>query len=389
MRCRNCGRELEEGGAYCPWCGAHQRAAHEDHVRRRPRVYAANPSEHVLQPSIASTLFPHLGPHRLFQLRWLLFVAIVVLILISLAKLVPLLIVLSALLLPVLYLIYFFDTELYGDEPFIVLGATFLAGAVLGGAMSLIFYRLILSQSRYGLSPTTSYVLLVGVLLPILGQILMLVGPLVLYFTRRQFDDVLDGLAFGAAAGLGFSATQSIANAWYLVTGSFVVSGSISAWVLPTLKFALFIPLLDACTTGLICAALWLRRDRQPEERTRGAVTNLALAIIIALLGQVVPALGSTLLGGPLLDLLWYGAAVVVLLLLVRTLLHIGLIDKARPLRVGNVEECPQCHHPLRGDEAFCPYCGLALRAIPRRSRGTGPGQEPPALEGEQEPPNV
>jgi hypothetical protein len=246
--------------------------------------------------------------------------------------------------------------------------------------MSLLFYRLILSQFRAGFGPSTNYILLVGVFLPIIGQFLMLIGPLALYIARRQFDDVLDGLAFGAAAGLGFSATQSIAYAWYLISGPFVQTGSISAWVLPTLKIALLIPLLDAATTGLICAALWLRRDRQPAERTRGAVTNLALAIIIALLGQTVPAVGSTLWGGPLLDLLWYGGAVVILLLLVRSLLHIGLIDKARPLRSGNAEECPQCFHQLRGTESFCPYCGLALRATPRRrprTRAPRAGQEP------------
>lgn len=379
MQCRNCGRELE-GGNYCPWCGAHQTANRERHVSRRPHVYAANPSEHVLQPSIVSTLFPHLGPRRLFQLRWLLLVAVVALIGISLGKLVPLAIVLSALLLPVLYLFYFYDAQLYEDEPFTVLGATFLVGAIFGGAMSLLFYRLILSQFRAGFGPSTNYVLLVGVFLPIIGQLLMLIGPLTLYIARRQFDDVLDGLAFGAAAGLGFSATQSIAYAWYLISGPFVQSGAISAWVLPTLKIALLIPLLDAATTGLICAALWLRRDRQPAERTRGAVTDLALAIIIALLGQIAPAIGSTLWGGPLLDLLWYGGAVVIMLLLVRSLLHIGLIDKARPLRSGNAEECPQCFHQLRGTESFCPYCGLALRATPRRAQRTRTpraGQEP------------
>lgn len=376
MQCRNCGRELE-GGEYCPWCGAHQTVSRERHVTRRPHVYAANPSEHVLQPSIVSTLFPHMGARRMFQLRWLLLVAVIAVVAISLGRLVPLAIVLSALLLPVIYLFYFYDAQLYEDEPFIVLGATFLVGAILGGAMSLLFYRLILSQARFGYAPSTSYLLLVGVFLPIIGQALMLVGPVALYIARRQFDDVLDGLAFGAAAGLGFSATQSIAYAWYLVTRSFVFTGAASAWALPTVRIALLIPLLDAATTGLICAALWLRRDRQPEERTRGAVTNLAAAIVIGLLGQIVPAVGSTLWGGPILDLLWYGGTVIVLLLIVRSLLHIGLIDKARPLRSGDTQECPQCFHQLRGTESFCPYCGLALRATPRRARTPRAGQEP------------
>jgi hypothetical protein len=148
--------------------------------------------------------------------------------------------------------------------------------------------------------------------------------------------------------------------------------------VLPTIRIALFIPLLDAATTGLICAALWLRRDRQPEERMRGVIgANLAAAIVIGFLGQIVPAVGSALWGGPILDLLWYGVTVIILLLIVRSLLHVGLIDKAQPLRSGGVEQCPQCYHQLRGAESFCPYCGLALRATPHRVRGRGAGQEP------------
>ena len=120
MQCRNCGRELE-GGEYCPWCGAHQTVSRERHVTRRPHVYAANPSEHVLQPSIVSTLFPHMGARRMFQLGWLLLVAVIAVVAISLGRLVPLAIVLSALLLPVRFSIEVKATTVPAAPPMVPL----------------------------------------------------------------------------------------------------------------------------------------------------------------------------------------------------------------------------------------------------------------------------
>jgi RsiW-degrading membrane proteinase PrsW (M82 family) len=338
-------------------------------------VYAANPSEHLYHPSIISTFFPHLGPQRTFQLRWLLFACAGVIFLIGLGRFVPLAIILAALLLPALYLLYFYEAQLYEDEPLSVLGGTFLLSAVLGLGMSLAFYRIILSQYRVGFRPSASYVLLVGVALPLLGQALMLVGPLILYVTRPRFNEVLDGLAFGVASGLGFSATQSIAYAWQLIVGPFVQHGSSTSWALLTIRIALLVPLVNAATTGLICAALWIRRDRDPLAHSAGPLSSLPAAIAIGALGQVVPALGSTLVGGEVLSLVWYAATLVILMLLVRHVLHVGLIEKARTLGHGGSMRCPHCHH-LVSDVAFCPHCGLALRSTGKRHRRPMAGQE-------------
>jgi RsiW-degrading membrane proteinase PrsW (M82 family) len=346
-------------------------------------VYAANPAEHLYHPSVISTLFPHLSPRRTLQTRWLLFVLAAAVFLIGLGRLVPLSIVLAALLVPALYLLYFYQVQLYEDEPLRVLGATFLLSALLGLVMSAAFYRAILSQHRVGFGPMPSYALLVGVALPLLGQALMLVGPLMLYFTRPRFDDVLDGLAFGAASGLGFSATQSITYAWQLILGPFQQAGADYDWALLTIRIALLVPLVNAATTGLLCAALWIERDRDAEARREaGPLVSLAAAVVIAALGQVVPALGSTLKGGPVLTLVWYAATLIVLLLLVRHVLHIGLLEKARKLGHGASLRCPHCHH-LIGDVSFCPHCGLAMRATSKRARrharqgqGQSEGQE-------------
>ncbi|HEV7126177.1 MAG TPA: PrsW family glutamic-type intramembrane protease [Ktedonobacterales bacterium] len=333
-------------------------------------AFAANPHEQVHQPAIISTFFPHFAPRRLLQMRWVLLVGVVVIFLIGLGRYVPVAIVAAALLVPVLYLLYFYDVALYEDEPLWVLGATFVLSAVLGVAMSLFFYPIILQNTRigFGVGPNPTYVWLTGVGLPVLGQAVMLVGPLLLFFTRRHFDEVLDGLSFGVASGLGFAAAQSIVYSWLLITGPFQRSGSATSWALPTLRTSLMVPLLYAATTGLICAALWLRRDPQPPTRSLGILALLPVATVVALLAEIVPALGNDLYGGLILALIWYGVVLVIMLVVLRHVLHVALTSKAKELGHGGMLRCPQCFHDVP-DVPFCPNCGLAMRSTAKRAR--------------------
>lgn len=380
-QCRSCGREAPPG-AYCAYCGAHlvrqQQAAHSAAEVRESRrhVFALNPAEHLYHPSIVSTFFPHLGRRRTHQIRWLLFLGVLLILFASIGRLVPVAVLLAALLMPVLYLFYFFDAQLYGKEPFRILGATFLLGAVLGGGMSAVLYRYLLSQYRVGLPMTQGYLLLAGLALPLLGQALMLLGPLLLFFLRPRFDEVLDGLAFGVASGLGFAATQSIIDAWLLITGPFQQSGAISTWALPMLQLALLVPLLYGATTGLICAALWLRRDPQPPAHELGGLAAWPVALSLGLLGQVVPPFLSALIPGLVPQLIWYSLVLLGLMLALRHVVHSGLIEKARALGHGKTMRCPECHHDI-SDVPFCPFCGLALLSISRRMRRPLPTQEP------------
>lgn len=376
MTCPNCGRETP-AGRFCVHCGTSLPDAGQPFDPRRRHAFVADPREHVWHLSAISTLFPHLNPARTHQTRWVLLASAVIIFLIGLGRLVPLSIVLAALLVPVLYLIYFFVAEVHGGEPMPVLAGTFVAGIVLGAAMSLGFYRVILSQTRVVFAPRASFVLLTAVGLTILGQVLMLVGPLVLFFIRPHFDDLLDGLVFGAASGLGFAAAQSVIYSWILIAGPFQRGGADFSWALPLIRIALLVPLLDAATTGLICAAIWLRRDPHPPAHALPLFTAVPVAVLLGFLGQIIPAVGSVLFGGQIRSLVWYAATLAVLLLVDRTVLHVGLIEKARPLGHGSTLICPHCGHRIP-DVAFCPHCGIALHSIARRDRRriVPPGEE-------------
>src|SRR5579871_6527304 len=189
MRCQNCGRDLPEGALYCPHCGAHQHTT-APAGSARARAYAAHPGEHLYQPSIITTFFPHLGSRRTLQARWLLLIVAVAIFGVGLARYVPLAIVLAALFVPVLYLLYFYEAQIYEDEPLPVLAATFFAGGVLGLAFSILTYRPLLNLNPLPLStPSTEYYIVTGVVVPVAAQILMLLGPLLLYFIRSRLDE--------------------------------------------------------------------------------------------------------------------------------------------------------------------------------------------------------
>lgn len=370
-QCPICGRETPSGG-YCIHCGAHLPHGQQSHNALRTHAYAANPHEPVSHPSIVSTLFPHLSPAGTHRMRWLLLVLATLIFLIGLGRLVPLSIVLSALLVPLLYLFYFFDALVFDEEPLPVLLLTFGVGALMGIGMSLIFFRIILSQTLFSVhAQSINHILLTGVGLPLLAQALMLVGPLLLFVLRPRFDEVLDGLVFGSASGLGFAAAQSIIYSWLLLRGPFAQSGPSYSWALLTIQDAILTPLLYAATTGLICSALWLARDRT-ERVGRYGLLPLPAAIMIAVLGIIVPPFAVNLLGGDVLNLVWYAGTIVVLLLLLRRILHVGLIEKARELAAGGEVVCPHCAH-IVPDAAFCRHCGIALRSIARRDRRVAP----------------
>ena len=83
VTCDHCGRQVPDA-VFCTNCGAHQGLAdHAIAAQERPHHFAAHPGEHVSQPSVFTTLFPHLGHRKLQEFRWALtlgFALVVVLV---------------------------------------------------------------------------------------------------------------------------------------------------------------------------------------------------------------------------------------------------------------------------------------------------------------------
>ena len=189
MRCDHCANDVPDG-VFCTRCGAHQGTTRElSRARKREHTYAAHPSEHVVQPSIFTTLFPHLGHQKVHEFRWAFAVGLAGILVLYLAGLISAAILVAVFLVPVLYLIYLYEAQVYRDEPATVLGFTLGGGAVIGLVLTLIERAVYNPYSGVG-NPLHSAVnvgavLFAGLLIPVVQEA---VKPLPALFLPNRKD---------------------------------------------------------------------------------------------------------------------------------------------------------------------------------------------------------
>src|SRR6266481_7878887 len=280
VECPHCG-SMVPAGEFCGHCGAH--LTRGDAGRRH--AFAAVPSEPVVHLSIVSSLFPHLPHRRGGAFRWALFAGSVVVVILAALHLFAPAAVAAVFLLPVLYLLYLYEVEIYESEPWLLIGATMITGAVLGFAFTSLTGGTVSSLQISG--DTGGTLLFAGVVLPIVAQGLMLVGPLFLYFYRSALCEPLDGLTFGAASALGFTLTTTLTAIWPLLEGPLVGTGSPLDWALRLLNVGILLMLVNATTTSLVTASIWLHRY-DLRRAGRGWEATVLATLVVAGGAQVI-----------------------------------------------------------------------------------------------------
>jgi len=363
MRCDHCANDVPDG-VFCTRCGAHQGTTGElSRAKTRTHRYAAHPAEHVLQPSVFTTIFPHLGHQKVHEFRWAFAVGLAGILILYIAGLITAAILVAIFLVPVLYLIYLYEAQVYRDEPATVLGFTIGGGAVVGLVLTLIVRAFdnpypSVGNPLHAASINVGLLLFLGVLVPVLQEALK---PLPALFLPRRadFPETVDGLVFGIAAGLGFSVAESLVAFSGALAGlpAHVAPGN---WIYDLITLAVFQPLLQGSATGMIVAAVWRYRRGRLGAREIGAV---AMAVI----AHVAFALGTQLLKdvgvAQLFVLVWQAAIVAAVLIYVRFLLHHALLEEAAHMGFAETV-CPNCHMHIVAS-GFCPNCGMALTAAP------------------------
>ena len=370
MRCDHCANDVPDG-VFCTRCGAHQGTTGQvDDAKKRRHRYAAHPSEHVLHPAVFTTIFPHLGHAKVHEFRWAFVVGAAAIVLLYATGLVSAAILVAIFLVPVLYLIYLYETQVYREEPALVLGFILGGGAVLGLVLSLIERALYNPYANFG-NPLHGGAVSVGALL-FLGLVVPLVQeavkPLPALFlpNRRDFPETVDGLVLGIAAGLGFSVAESLVAFSGVITSlpMHTFSGN---WIYELATIAVLQPLLQGSAAGMIVAAIWRYRRGRFSSRELGGVGMAVIAHIAFSLGTQV---WKEALLSPLFVLAWQSVVVGAVLIYVRFLLHHSLLEEAA--HMGYAETvCPNCHTHIVAS-GFCPNCGVALTAAPavvKRSR--------------------
>lgn len=365
MLCDHC-REVVVDGTFCTRCGAHQDTAEGTHdSARRLHAYAAHPGEHVAQPSLITTLFPHLGRHQVHEFRWALLVGLGGVALLWITGFVTAAILVATFLIPVLYLIYLYEAQVYRDAPASVVGFTLAAGAVLGIVLTLLG-RLLLGDdllvgrsSAFGVKATVEVLPLLGitVVAPVAQEI---VKPLPMLWLRgRGFLETMDGLTFGVATGVGFATAQTLVNFSVFIARADVRTAP-GTWILPLLSIAVLQPVMQGACAGIVAASLWRLFGR------RGTARDV-VGLIAAPVAHAAFALGGALLlqtgPGQAGELVWQAAIVAALLIGVRFLLHRALLEEAAHLGM-HPALCAQCHRHVIA-AGFCPICGMAIAAAP------------------------
>jgi hypothetical protein len=364
--CASCGRQTPEGN-FCVRCGAPLKAGFDGPSRRRSQ-FAAAPEELAALPLVVSTLFPQLPRDSRLSFRLALGLGTAAVIVLAALRLFPVALIAAALLLPVLVVLYLIDVDAYEEEPAWAMSLTIGWGAAAGIGFGLIALAVAPSTGSVVVNGTSQYLVLQGLVLPFCGFITLLLGPLILLRYHR-FNDVLDGVTFGASAGAWFSGAQAITYGVHLIGAGLRPGGAVLPWIWRLLSLAVGMPILTMGAAAAACAALWLRYRAPVRDRDAlGLLAHPAVAVPLAGLLVMGGAVGETFLpaGG---WLAWLVAFDLVAISLLRRAIHVGLLEQYSEIPIGDELTCPNCGHPT-ARHTFCGYCGVSLQALPK---GRGP----------------
>ncbi len=358
--CPTCGHETADGH-FCVRCGAPLTQS-LPRPRRRAQ-YAAAPHQRPLAPWVVTTLFPQLprGSERHF--RTALVLGAVLVVALGAARLFGVALLTAALLLPAVTLLYFYDADVYRDDPAWPITWTVGWGAVTGVAVGL-FARVVGPSGAALLDRSGgAQVAVAGIAVPALGVVAMLSGPLVL-LPYRRFNDTLDGATFGGGCAATFAAAEAIVVGAGVLGGGLRPPGAVLPWAERLLALAVATPVLAMGSVGFAAAALWLRyRAPATDRRALGLLGAPPVGIGLALILVVAGAVAETVFPVGL----WLAMLVVldaVALVLLRAAIHVGLLEEAGEQPIGAAIRCLNCRQ-MTPRHTFCANCGVALRALP------------------------
>jgi hypothetical protein len=356
--CPNCGRQVPSE-PFCIVCG--------EPLAEQRRGFAAAPHEPWWRPRIVSSIFPHLPRADMRSFRIALAAGTALIVVLCLLRLYPLALVAAAVSVPLLFLLYLWDVDIYEDEPLLVLAFTVTWGAVAGALIGYAARQLSSQVALLRGSPDTHNVVWLGVILPCVALALGIAGPLIL-LPYRKFNDVLDGVIFGASCAATLLAAEALANSADFLHLGFRAAGNQGLWIARLLTLGVTMPVLAAGVGGATCGAFWLR-FRAPA-RDRDAVGPLGSPFL------AVPLAAGIFVGAAMAELYlkqWWtlavtAAAAALGLLWLRRLIHLGLREEAAEREIGPPIECPSCHHETPA-HTFCGNCGAALHALPKAGK--------------------
>jgi hypothetical protein len=335
------------------------------------------PDEPVASFALVSSIMPRGSGQRPQTYRIALTIALVVALVAAIFGALPIALLVAAFAVPIVYIVYIYDLNLWEDEPVPVTALAFGLTGLLAVGFTVLWTQVrgpLFSPGDLGGAgtgtPTVGSFLLVALLVPVVGEAIRQVGPVILA-SRPEFDDLMDGLTFGVVSGVAYACFDTLVRHWSLISGDLVQQDP-GLWVSLIFLEGLVKPLVIGTATGIACAeysGLGRGYDGFTPRYYRG-LAEAVLANVAYQAGSYLFSFVGNATLGVLLTLIWGLLILAVLLLRIRNVLHVGLMEAAleRSARDGDaggqgrLQFCAQCEMPLREHAAFCNACGTAVR---------------------------
>ncbi|MDV3127381.1 zinc ribbon domain-containing protein [Mycobacterium sp. 21AC1] len=371
--CRVCKVDVPDG-KYCGLCGVHLNEQPGDGPEwLRVTASCVAPEEHLLRPSITSSLFPHLSHRSRIPFRIAMLVLLAGLVACALLRLPAALIAVAALGLPLLFVIYLQESDALRDLPTASLILTAVLGIGLGVGWVLLTGTMMARSYGVPLGSGMSIDRITrnGLGVPLGSALLMLIPAVVVRLSRPPTRESLDGFMFGAFGATAFTAAATLTRlAPQLTTGMVAHNRPMSGLLVEAGIRGVAAPLTAAAAGGLIGAALWFTRPASKEHQHPGYVRlvlfgcGFAVLVVYAALGLIDVARAPQWL-----QLTVHLAVALVAVFVLRVGLHLALLHEAHdPIASDQPILCPRCGHVVP-DMAFCAHCGAATHASSRSSR--------------------
>jgi protease prsW family protein len=383
--CPRCHTPFPDVARFCARCGADVRAETLAGHRRRG-VFAIHPGEPVWSMNLISTLMPFAAGSTLQTFRFALVVALAVPIIAAAFGFLPFAFAAAAVAVPFVFLLYLRDVNQWDEDPVPVLvGAVVLAGLLALGFTLL--WRNVLTHGPVALIPNSNgfsvdvtVLLVIGLLVPVVSEVLKELGPLWLA-SRPRFDDLLDGVTFGVAAGAAYAAVETLVlNSGLLFSSpQRIHSPNAAVWISIIVVSGLIKPVIYGAASGLAVAG-WSGSGKGYRGLGGPYLRRLAEAILANVVFQVILYLTGRLGGvvGITLGLAFTLALAGLLVLRLRYVLHDAVLEEA--LEATNQGEagiaasngigfCGHCELPLLDGASFCVACGMSVRACSKLTR--------------------
>lgn len=371
--CAGCGATVP-AGVFCGCCGAELDKPGDRLHLLRPRVFAVAPGEHVVMPMVASSLFPHLPQSSRIPFRIGLMLLLAGLIGCALLRILGPLVVLAAFGVPLLFVLYLWQSGLMRDLPGHVLVVTTVLGGGLGAAWVLITGGVL--ARAYGIPLSAGFVLenLLGadLVISVGGAILMAVPALVIRLliarTQRSPRESLDGFTIGALGALAFTLAATTTRLAPQFVSGLIDNARPMRLLVESVLYGVAVPLTAAASGGLVGILLWFQPGNRAGEhpgKVRAALlvfSGLVAAIYTAI--WAIDALRLAKWPQLVLHLLMTAAA----LIAVRVCVQLALLHEEPDPFSEQPVLCVHCDRVVP-DMVFCPACGAAARASSRASR--------------------